>query len=365
MCPTLEPPEEICGEVVEHIRRHPTSGVFYARKSVKGHGQVTVSLGRKHFRSASEARRIRDERLAEATGKPVGKRVSCEFAAKMAAELKTQRGVRTQEEFVYTWSKRLRYFWKNIPVDDVIKRWPEYVKLQETQFPDRKLDRDAKIMRFILGVAAENKWIPPLPLPRAGERLLEVPEGHREAKKPTPYDTDEISKLYSVANGKWQLIFDLALHGVRQGSIRTLKWEYVDFEHGELVIPGKRVKQGTEWRVALDKSVLDRLGELKRKSQSAFIFPRRDDLMRPMSRNSKQFYRLRDLAGLKKTFHTFRHTVASELVRRGHHSVFIKKQLKMSEKTLEGVYTHLSREDRREMSADAYQGLRKIKENGK
>lgn len=360
MSPPKLNPEPICGELVEGVFRHPTSGRYYTRKSVSGK-QLTLSLKRKAFRSAAEARKVRDEVLSEAAGKPVTKYVSCEYVALRAAELKRVRSVRTAEEFVYTWQKRLRGFWRDVPVSQVTARWDDYVALQTRLYPERKLDRDRKIMRFILGVAAreENRWIPPLPPPRPDFQLLPIPKEHKQTKVPTPYEPAEIERLYRCANEKWKLIFDLALHGIRQGSIRTLKWDYIDFSNGELVIPPKSVKQRTEWRIALEKSVVRRLVRRRKNSVSSYVFPRRGDPSRPMARNSKQFYRLRDEAGVQKTFHTFRHTVASQLGRLGYSSVFIKKQIHMSEKTLEKVYTHLNREDRREMSAKAFKGLRK------
>lgn len=368
-------PYIIRGEAVESVYRRLDSGKLCVQKSVRGVGRITISLKTIAFRTAKEARDARDRALLEYLNQapdrpPV---VSTEYVARMALEAKRTRDVKTLDEFVYTWTKYLQPFFAATPIDRVGESWKVYrdqwAAKNRAAIKPRKIDRDRKILRFIMGVALENKFIQSIP-------DLEVPAADRQSKETVPFSPKEVQRLLEQGKGrghgrglKWECLLDLALYGLRWKSIRLMEWDFIDFTERRITIPPSKVKQRKSWVFPISVETADLLQRYQATMTGAdgqllsrFVFPLRGDFSLPMSPSQKTFQRIKRDANISgRGVHAFRHTVITEAIRAGTPSVMAQKFFRVSDKVMKSVYTHVDMEDAQKMTEMA---RRKLRQNG-
>jgi integrase len=137
---------------------------------------------------------------------------------------------------------------------------------------------------------------------------------------------------------------------VRKSELIGAKWEEIDFNRAELVVPASRMKQGKAHVVFLSHQALALFEELKRFScGSEYVFPSRDSLDKPICRSTLNVA-LRALGFSDFTLHDFRRTASTHLHEVGFNSDWIEKALAHEQKGIRAVYNKAQyAESRREM----------------
>jgi integrase len=194
----------------------------------------------------------------------------------------------------------------------------------------------------------------------------------------------QVRVLLEAARGiRHEALYVVALHtGLRQGELLGLKWEDVDLEGGKLYVRrslkvadqglvfGPTKNKASRRSVPLNKSAVAalkahrlrqneerlRLGELW--EDHGLVFPNR--VGKPINHSNlynREFKTLLKRAGLQDqgfTFHSLRHTFATELFRRGKHPKIVQSLLGHSSITQTmDRYSHLLEG----IGGDAVEGL--------
>jgi integrase len=139
--------------------------------------------------------------------------------------------------------------------------------------------------------------------------------------------------------------FKLALHILlltlcRKSELRLARWEHVNFETGEWLIPAENVKNAKQHIVYLSAQVAEMFKELKALAGgSELVLPGRGSLTRPFAANALN----QALEGLTFdmepfTIHDSRRTASTLLHEKGFPSDVIEKALNHTIKGVRGVY---------------------------
>lgn len=116
---------------------------------------------------------------------------------------------------------------------------------------------------------------------------------------------------------------------LRPNEIRSLKWEYVDFEEKLIRIPSEQMKRDREHLVPLATQVLNQLQLIKEfTGYSPYVFPNQKNSQKPISKNVMT-NRLRELGYSADimTAHGFRSTASTMLYEKGWEHEAVEAQL--------------------------------------
>lgn len=116
---------------------------------------------------------------------------------------------------------------------------------------------------------------------------------------------------------------------LRPNEIRSLKWDYIDFNDKLIRIPPEQMKRDREHLVPISHQVLEQLEYLKSiTGYSPYVFPSQRDSNKPISKNVLT-NRLRDMgyAADVMTAHGFRSTASTILHEQGWNHDVIEAQL--------------------------------------
>lgn len=137
-----------------------------------------------------------------------------------------------------------------------------------------------------------------------------------------------------------ELLAILTLTAARQGMIRTMRWEEIDWQAKTWRIPGQKMKAGVECVLPLNAPALGVLWarwERAGKPPTGYVFPSRDGLPRRELRDP--FTRIAKAAGLVDfTPHDCRRTAATAAAEAGVDSTVIAHLLAHVDKTVLGRY---------------------------
>jgi integrase len=181
---------------------------------------------------------------------------------------------------------------------------------------------------------------------------------------------DEIRRyLRTIYDSNIRRQFKLSLHIilltlVRKSELLFAKWEHINFEKGEWLIPTENAKMAKPHIVYMSKQVSEMFEELKRLAgDSEFVLPGRGRSTRPFAKNALN----KALEGLTfqemdpLTIHDLRRTGATLLTEKGFNQDVIEKALAHEREGIRAVYIIAEYEQqRREMLqwwADYVSGL--------
>ncbi len=169
---------------------------------------------------------------------------------------------------------------------------------------------------------------------------------------------EEMGKLLrAIYQSSIKRAHKLALHllilcMVRKGELIGARWEELDLEQGQWAIPGERMKKDKPHLVHLSRQAVAMFEELKGlASGSAWVFPSRGDLNRPIAHSTlNQAVRSLEIDVRDFVIHDFRRTASTHLHEAGFNSDWIEKCLAHETKGIRGVYNRAQYADqRREM----------------
>lgn len=169
---------------------------------------------------------------------------------------------------------------------------------------------------------------------------------------------DEIGRLLrAVYSSNIKRANKLALHLLlicmtRKSELIEAQWSEIDLDAGEWIIPAERMKMSKPHVVPLSTQAIAMLGELKGLSSgSAFVFPSRSHLNKPISKSSLNHV-VRGLEHDVQSFvlHDFRRTASTHLNEAGFNSDWIEKSLAHTAGGVRAVYNKAEyKEQRRKM----------------
>jgi integrase len=158
--------------------------------------------------------------------------------------------------------------------------------------------------------------------------------------------SEEIGRLLkAVYASAMRRSHKLALHllilcMVRKGELIHAKWDEIDFDKTEWMIPSERMKKDRAHVVYLSIQALALFSELRDLAgASPYVMPSRGSLQRPISHSTlNQAVRTMDLELQHFVLHDFRRTASTHLHEMGFNSDWIEKSLAHEQKGVRGVY---------------------------
>ncbi len=156
----------------------------------------------------------------------------------------------------------------------------------------------------------------------------------------------EIGKLLrSIYQSSIRRPYKLALHllvlcMVRKGELIGARWEEIDFDKAEWLIPAERMKKDKPHLVPLSKQAVAMFEELKGLAgHSPWVLPSRNTWKQPIAHSTlNQAIRSLELGIRDFVIHDFRRTASTQLHEAGFNSDWIEKALAHEQKGVRGVY---------------------------
>ncbi len=199
--------------------------------------------------------------------------------------------------------------------------------------------------------------------------LLAVKRPRQERRQAVALEPEEIERLREViTDAVYKRLIHVALAtGLRRGEIQALTWDDIDFkearlsvnqsvirENGHEVVSTALKTKSSRRTITIDEKTIAVLQTQRAYCQSLmlqnrwpgihFVFPREDGS--PMRQNtlSKKFSQYAKEAGIENaTFHSLRHTHATELVKAGIHFKIIQTRLGHSSFAITmDTYSHIA-----------------------
>ena len=127
---------------------------------------------------------------------------------------------------------------------------------------------------------------------------------------------------------------------VRKGERIGARWEEVDFEKAQWLIPAERMKKDKPHLVPFSRQAVVMFEELKGLAGSSpWVLPSRNTLREPIAHSTLNLaIRSLDLGVRDFVIHDFRRTASTQLHEAGFNSDWIKKALAHEQKGVRGVY---------------------------
>lgn len=157
---------------------------------------------------------------------------------------------------------------------------------------------------------------------------------------------DEVGRLLrGIYTSSMRRAHKLALHllilcMVRKSELLEARWDEIDFNKDEWVIPAERMKKDRAHVVYLSRQALAMFEELKSLAcGSPYVLPSRGDLNQPIAHSTLNVaIRALELDVRDFVIHDFRRTASTHLHEAGFNSDWIEKALAHEQKGIRGVY---------------------------
>ena len=155
-------------------------------------------------------------------------------------------------------------------------------------------------------------------------------------------DVNECKRLISCCSKHLKPIVITALNtGMRRGEILSLKWEQVDLKHGYISLRDTKSGEGRDIPI---NNTLERLfKEMPHSIESIYVFTGKDgDPYKGVKRSYNTALRNAEIYGA--TFHSLRHTFASQLIMAGVDLTSVQELLGHKSLNMTLRYAHLAPE---------------------
>jgi integrase len=189
-----------------------------------------------------------------------------------------------------------------------IKAWDveQYKRKRKTK--GRKpetINRELTVLKRMFNLAMQ--WDLTVVNPVKGVKFMEVPKTFYRA-----LEDEEFEHIYRASSPEFRPVLLLAfLTGMRRGEILKLKWEDVDLQSGYIFV--KETKNRESRTIPIDDTLNESLSELH-DANNQYVFQSFKE--RSITSFYREFWKATKKAGVKCTFHSLRHTFASNLVTR-------------------------------------------------
>ena len=236
--------------------------------------------------------------------------------------------------------KNLKSYFGNIPLYQITRRKAE--EYQAWRIGQEKKDgkpiatatvnREIAGLKRLLNKAVEWREVSANPV----SRIKMFPE----ERKLQFLSNKELEKLIACAPEPLKPIILIAVFtGMRRGEILNLKWTNIRWDLGLIYVEHTKTNKIRE--IPMAKVVKDILWQLKKKSKSEYVFVDREG--KPLKTPRYWFDKAVKDAGIKAcTFHTLRHTFASDLVKANVNLKVVQELLGHRDLSVTLRYAHLS-----------------------
>lgn len=246
----------------------------------------------------------------------------------------------TEQYYGRWWKDRL----KSLPLSGVTPSLLETIQgeLLECRFQPQTVVHYLKFLRHVLNKAVRNGILPMNPFVRV--KLVKIPQ-----RRTRFLSLEEESSLLDQLGENYRHYARLAiLTGLRLSEQFSLKWEDIDFERGQVILP--RTKAGGVQYVRLNaeaQAILRKkqTQQLNTGGCGVWVYPSANPATHLDQRNftSRVFITAVKRVGLEDvTWHSLRHTYASRLAMSGQSDRTIASLLRHSGTGLVQRYAHLS-----------------------
>ncbi|PLW69444.1 tyrosine-type recombinase/integrase [Pseudohalioglobus lutimaris] len=133
--------------------------------------------------------------------------------------------------------------------------------------------RNKKVEKGAVVATIVDKWLDISMNPAAGVEVLKYkPKSHHFDTKALKVFPSKLQSSDIRGDVKDILLIQLQTF-CRVGEVAGMSWKELDLKKGEWVIPGERYKTGDPHTVMLSKQTIKRLKEIKKKTESEYVFP--------------------------------------------------------------------------------------------
>jgi len=155
-------------------------------------------------------------------------------------------------------------------------------------------------------------------------------------------NTDECQRLIDCCSPHLKPIVITAIHtGMRRGEILGLKWEQIDLRHGFISLTDTKSGEGRQ--ISINDTLRMMFEEMPHSIESVYVFAGRDgDPLTDVKHSFNTALRKAEICNA--TFHTLRHTFASQLVMAGVDLTTVKELLGHKSLNMTLRYSHLAPE---------------------
>ena len=107
---------------------------------------------------------------------------------------------------------------------------------------------------------------------------VKVGKGVKQEKTPRFWTEGEIMRIVAACRQQWHkdLVIVLANTGIRISATLAMKWDWIDWHDGCIMVPAKHNKGGTKYKVAITHAAHDVLARRHAESKHAYVFPHED-----------------------------------------------------------------------------------------
>ena len=178
-----------------------------------------------------------------------------------------------------------------------------------------------------------------------------IPLAKRDMSLPEVLSKEEVLRMINeTMNLKHRLILCFLYYaGMRQGEVRDLRWEDIDFDRG--IIHIKKAKGGKDRIVFLHRRIVDEIMRFGRQEQDYVFISERGSKYN--ARTIQQIVKIASrIVGIKKkvTPHTLRHSFATHLLEAGADIRYIQELLGHKNLQTTQIYTHVANKDIKNLS---------------
>jgi len=268
------------------------------------------------------------------------KRISTfrELAKEYIAYAEANKAVSTAQGDKHRLGKLLAAFGSNRLTDITQHRVELYIQERRKVVKSSTVNRDTALLKHMLNKAVDWGYLQFNPLKRV--KLLKEPPGRIRYLSDSERERFLDTCKHSDSDMLYPVVLTALLTGMRRGELRSLIWDNIDLERGEITL--KRTKNNEVRVIPISNDLLPVLLELKDKRPHArYVFSKPDgtaygDWKRSFDTACKQ-------AGIKDfRFHDLRHTFGSYLGMKGCNAYTIMRLMGHKTIAMSARYTHIS-----------------------
>ena len=207
--------------------------------------------------------------------------------------------------------------------ESILKKF--LLRRQKDKITSTTLRNQISAIRFFINWCVTQRLLSASPI-----HNVKLPKA--EKKLPKALSLDQARSILNAARGEMKILVALGLYaGLRQSEILRLKWEDIDFRGKMIYIHKSKSHEAQHVPLGDDLiKILKPAREEKGRLFSCRKFPR------------FRFDDIKKVAGIKTTFHSLRHTFATQLVMAGENIKAVSSLMRHSDIKTTEIYLHVA-----------------------
>jgi integrase len=352
------PPRRKDEPIERNLFLQPNSSKYYAKKYIAELGKERVKCLETKDRHTAII--LKNQVIAQWEGARRDEDGSVVFdgPAFELLQIMTTKAEKTFLDYEGALRLHLLPFFTGKPLRQCSREWSLYKARQRQLTPGRQLKHDKKALARIFSHAVDRGLIDAVPRFRLDREDTRV-------QRQVEYSNDELALLLSKAKPKLALKIETLLKtAMRANELRNLRYDWINWETGEVTIPAALTKMRVERVVVLDDELLRKYRERFERAKPSYAFPHRDDPSKPASVTDKDWQRLIKELGIQKKRHWLRGSAVRRAIRSGVPESTAQATAGMSDAVFRRVYYDADTSDRKKFTEAVAKSLRNDPESG-